>query len=290
MAIQNFKNIEDNKGYFVDSKDRKIFETGLVNSQFGLGESDIIEFILYDVNDNQLPQADDGSLVRYIPLTDSNIRDYIVITDKTEFQQMNQPKEYFIDVEKLIKEAGYSNGIFKTQISLLNRRIGSQEPQDKLWIHEISPSRTEIRVIPLQPTSQMVGNDLKLRYETFTNNGQFRDDTIYYVNEFIESIDIDKSLKSIFYSQGDNYINKIKREFKIDNFDDFMKSVTEKFKEAAKYEFSNRVSDITDLNYGNPIAQPPSIELSVTYIQQRCLSILKNVIGYYLPTRTIDMN
>ena len=30
----------------------------------------MIEFILYDVSDNQLPQGDDGKLVRYIHLDD----------------------------------------------------------------------------------------------------------------------------------------------------------------------------------------------------------------------------
>ena len=65
-------------------------------------------------------------------------------------KKSNNAQEYFIDTEKLIKEFGYSNGVFKTQITLLNRRLGS-EPRlfDKVWIHEISPSRTEVRVLPV---------------------------------------------------------------------------------------------------------------------------------------------
>ena len=63
----------------------------------------------------------------------------------------NGAEEFFVDIEKLIKEAGYSQGIFKTSVSLLNRRLGSEERKfDKVWIHEISPSRTEIRILPLK--------------------------------------------------------------------------------------------------------------------------------------------
>lgn len=288
MAIDNFKNIEKNKGYYVTSKDRTIFETGLSNSVFGSGDSDIIEFVLYDVNDNQLPQGDNGDLVRYIPLTDANIRDYIVITDKTEHQQMNFPKEYFIDVEKLIKEAGYDNGIFKTQISLLNRRVGSNSPQDKLWIHEISPSRTEIRVIPIQPTNEKVKEDLNLRYNILIEDGDYRDDTKTVVNQFIETISENKAIENIFYKLGDDYLPQIKKEFKIGNIDEILKSVAEKFREAATYEFSGRISKITDVNYGKPSPEPTTVELSVSYIKQRCQTILKEIISTYIPTREVD--
>ena len=54
MAIKTFKEILDNKGYRVNSNDRKIFENGDIQSFFGLGQNDCIEFIIYDINDNQL--------------------------------------------------------------------------------------------------------------------------------------------------------------------------------------------------------------------------------------------
>jgi hypothetical protein len=145
MAIQTIKEIINNKGYLIDSKDRQIFENGDLRSFFGLSTNDAIEFIIYDVNNNQLPQSD-GKLVRYIPLSTENIRDYLLIADGTIFQRYQLPKEYFVDVERLLREAGYDNGIFKTQITLVNKRIGSDYVTDKLWISEISPSRTEVRL------------------------------------------------------------------------------------------------------------------------------------------------
>ena len=150
MAIKSFKEILDNKGYRISSKDRQIFEEGTLQSFFGFSDSDMIEFIIYDANDNQLPQGEFGELVKYIPFNSQNIRDYILIPEGTYFQAFQFPKEYFIDVERLIREAGYNNGIFKTQITLLNKRVGFESPNEKLWIKEISPSRTEVKLLPLK--------------------------------------------------------------------------------------------------------------------------------------------
>ncbi len=73
MAIKGFKDIIDRKGYKVDSEDRKVFEKEISKSNLGLGCSDMIEFILFDSSENQLPQGDDGKLVRYIYIDDVNV-------------------------------------------------------------------------------------------------------------------------------------------------------------------------------------------------------------------------
>ena len=49
MAIKTFKEILDNKGYRIDSNDRKIFEQGNLQSFFGFGDNDCIEFAIYDI-------------------------------------------------------------------------------------------------------------------------------------------------------------------------------------------------------------------------------------------------
>ena len=122
MAIKTFKEIIDNKGYRISKKDRDIFEDGTLQSFFGFSDADLIEFIAYDVNDNQLPlqinPAGDTTLVKYIPLTDENIRNYFLIAEGTKLQLGNFPKEYFIDVEQILNESGYAEGIFKTQVTL----------------------------------------------------------------------------------------------------------------------------------------------------------------------------
>ncbi len=185
MAIKTFKEILDNKGYRISSKDRAIFEEGTLQSFFGFTDSDMIEFIVYDVNDNQLPQGDIGEMVRYIPMNSENIKDYFLVADGTQLQAFQFPKEYFIDAERLINEAGYDNGIFKTQITLLNKRIGYESPNEKLWIKEISPSRTEVKLLPLR-NDIADKTDLLQRFGIMVNGKDFREDIIPYIPQFIE--------------------------------------------------------------------------------------------------------
>jgi hypothetical protein len=305
MATKQFKDIIDDKGYSVTSKDRKIFERDLSKSLFGLdgthwfrhGKTDVIEFILYDSNDNQLPQGDDGRLVNYIYLDSANIRNYFSISDVPDAGKLNEARKYLIDSEKLIKEAGYTNGIFKTQITLLNRRVGSEETEfDKLWIHEISPSRTEIRVLPVKMEDDMtILPDLAERYAVYTNDGDFRDDTISFVQQFIEKINIQTVLENFLkikgiVTEGQNYVNLIKTEFKISEFDKFLNQIREKYIEAMTFYVQNRVYDINSLGYGNPLGIEPNIELSVSEIEITALEVLHTVIDFYLPKRTIIAN
>ena len=280
MAIKTFKEILNNHGYRISSNDRKIFEEGNLESFFGFGEKDAIEFIVYDLNDNQLPQIND-ELVRYVPLTTANIKDYFLIAEGTLLKKHQFPNEYFIDIERLLREAGYDNGIFKTQITLLNKRVGSEFPSDSLWISEISPSRTEVRLLPLKKGLQL-NPELKKRYDLFINNGEFRDDTINLAFNFIEKVNptvIDNFLKSKYSTK---WLDKMVSEFKIKDFDTFSTRVFEKFVEASFYEFTNRISDIRDVKYGKPKTERPVIELSVNAIESICKRILIMCIDFYL--------
>ena len=281
MAIQNIKEIIDNRGYVINPDDRKIFEEGDLQSFFGFSENDAIEFIVYDVNNNQLPQSD-GSLVKYIPLTNDNINDYFLVPNGTIFQKYQLPKEYFIDIERLMGEAGYTNGIFRTQITLINKRAGSDKQFDKLWIQEISPSRTEVRLFPLKE-GVTLNPELKTRYDAFVNDREFREDTIAYVIEFIENIkptEISTFLRSKYKNAWlDNLVN----EFKIQNFELFVNTIYEKFVQSCIYEFTNRISDLSNLNYGKPKPTKPSVVLSKELVISLCKKILTETINYYLP-------
>jgi hypothetical protein len=281
MALLNIKEIINNRGYVINPDDRKIFEEGDLQSFFGFSENDAIEFIVYDVNNNQLPQVD-GNLVRYIQLTTENINDYFLVPNGTSFQKYQLPKEYFIDIERLLGEAGYSNGIFRTQVTLINKRAGSDKQYDKLWIQEISPSRTEVRLFPLKEGVEL-NSELKTRYDAFVNDREFREDTISYVFEFIEKVkpsEISTFLKSKYSSPWlDNLVN----EFKIQSFDLFINTIYEKFVQSCLYEFTNRVSVLTDLNYGKPKSTKPPIILSKELVVSICKKILVETINYYLP-------
>ena len=283
MAIRSFKEIVDNKGYRISSKDRKIFERGDLQSFFGLSESDVIEFIVYDANDNLLPQTD-GTGVRYIPLTTQNISYYFLIAEGTLFQSLSFPSEYFIDVERLLRESGYNNGIFKTQITLLNKRVGSNVAGEQLWISEISPSRTEVRLLPLN-TDENSKTELYERYNTMVNGSDFKEDTLPYISLFLDKITPQSISDFIKSKYSENWYNKLRNEFNIANFDQFTTTVYNKFVEAVGYEYTNRVSKVGDLNYGKQLPPNERISLSKDEIKNTCIRILAQCIDFYLYQR-----
>jgi len=293
MAIKDFKEIVDRKGYKVNSEDRKIFEREIGKSYFGYGNSDMIEFILYDINDNKLPQGDDGKLVRYISLNDSNIKNYFLISDNNFTKKLNGASEFIVDIERLVREAGYSNGIFKTQVTLLNRRAGSDTgTTDKLWIHEISPSRTEIRVLPLK-NKNLPNLDLEKRYNTFVDKKQFRDDTIYYAKQYIQNISTQKVVDSFSRIKGKQqdteiYHSLIRREFKIESIEIFIQNVREKFIESMNNFIEGKEWHINNINYGKPKDKLDTIELSIGNINQIFEEALTTILEYYLPKRNVQ--
>tara|TARA_B110000483_G_scaffold143981_1_gene171905 strand:- start:1235 stop:2440 length:1206 start_codon:yes stop_codon:yes gene_type:complete len=287
MAIKTFKEIIDDKGYRISSKDRAIFAEGTLQSFFGFTDSDMIEFILYDVNDNQLPQGEFGELIRYIPMNSENIKDYFLIADGTTFQAFQFPTEYFIDAEQLINEAGYDNGIFKTQITLLNKRVGYESPNEKLWIKEISPSRTEVKLLPLR-NDVADKTDLLQRFGVMVKGRDFREDIVPYIPKFIESITpttIDSFIKKIYTTK---WYEKMVAEFGIAGFDRLMTKIHSKFNEAMFNEFSNRYSSINSNNYGNPKRTPLSFSFSKNDVFKVAQRIIVEVIEYYLPKRTVQ--
>lgn len=297
MAISNFKKIEDNKGYLVDEKDRKIFEREISKGYFGMNIGDTIEFIIYDSSDNPLPQESaKGKTVRYIEYNDNTEKKYFGKTQlNKENIKSNQSEEFFIDTEKLLKEAGYTNGIFKTQVSLLNRRLGSDDrDNDTAWIHEISPSRTEIRILPtIEDSTGKPNSDLEERYNLFINERDFIADVFPFIDEFIEQFDVQKTLETMLGLKGDiksgqEYIKLIESEFKIPNFELFLQQVKSKFTEAATHYKNNRESNILSNNYGRPKGIRQTLDGDVNVILNKMVEIAGQCIEYYLPKRNIQ--
>ena len=293
MAIKNFKKIEERKGYLVEDDDRQIFEKEIGRSYFGLGAADMIEFILYDSNDNPLPQGDSGKLVRYINLNDGEAEKYFLISRNEFTKKANDAPEMVFDLEQLIRDAGYNVGVFKTQLTLLNRRAGKEEiDNDKLWIHEISPSRTEIRLLPIKNTDNP-SEDLLRRYDTFVNQKEFRDDTIYFVEIYVQSLDVQRIFDRFLrirgaVASGQQYISLIKNEFKINSVEEFFATIKSKVVEAMLNFARGRNYHITDINYGQPEPSIDLVELSIDQIKRTVSEVLIEVIDFYLLKRNIQ--
>jgi hypothetical protein len=219
-------------------------------------------------------------------LTSSNISDYILIAEGTVLQKFQFPNEYFIDAERLLREAGYDNGIFKTQVTLINKRVGSDSEEDKLWISEISPSRTEVRLFPIK-NAKVKYPELEERFALFVSNKDFRDDTIIEAFKVIEQIDSNVIGTYLKTKYGENWISKMSGEFKIKNFDEFTNRINTKFREAASYELTNRISDINDVNYGKRKQTKTPLTLSSNTIVEMCQRLITSVINFYLPKQDL---
>lgn len=299
MAIKGFKQVIEKKGYRLDDKDRKIFEKEIKRGYFGFDVGDIIEFVIYDASDNQLPQEIvQGKKVRYISYTDENIQKYFDKVPENKFnKKSNNAQEYFIDTEKLIKEAGYSNGVFKTQITLLNRRLGS-EPRlfDKVWIHEISPSRTEVRVLPVIEDGKSTPNsDLQSRYDTFVNCGTFTADVLIFIDDFINQFDVAEVVKRMLMkkgtiSEGQNYIKLIEKEFKLVNFEVYLTQVKSLFTRIVDNYRMNRYYNPFEPNFGKPTGDSFGTEFDIARTFDEICEMASNAAEYSLPKQNIRLN
>jgi hypothetical protein len=181
----------------------------------------------------------------------------------------------------LLKEAGYTNGIFKTQITLINKRVGSENELDKLWISEISPSRTEIRLFPNTKGVEINGN-LQDRFNLLLNGGDFRDDVAKFAIQYVENIKATNIGSLLKQKYGDKWFASFANEYKIQNIDIFVTNIYNKFLESAINEFTGRISDITNINYGKPISTKPTLALNKEDVRKKVEILLVNSINKYL--------
>jgi hypothetical protein len=280
MAINDFKNIEninlnlDSTAQLVDSKDLTIFKTGVKNiTDFGMSDNDVIEFRVYDISNNLLEQTD-GIKVRYIQKND--LPKYL----KSDIDRITQEKIFDIDVEKLIRESGYGNGEFKVSFNFLKNYVGTNNKNTpQIWIHEVSPSRTEIRIMPLLSNDTISNQTIINRYNAFADNtGEFVE-IINIIKNTIDLIETNISdlIDNYFVSKnGQLWLDKIVSDYKFNNlkYTTFKQKIYSDFKKLVyttidsnlfnKYEFYEKTQIDTLLN--NKLAE--AIELNAKTIAQ----------------------
>ena len=278
MSLRKYKKIEDNRGFFIDDRDSQIFETEFQRSLYGEGENDVISFTLYDVNENLLPQEGYGE-TRYIHSSDFG--EYFRKIKGTENQTNNQPFEYELNVDKLIREGGYRTGIFNVEILLINDRVGSHNERDRLWIHEISPSRTEIRVLPLKVKNEKLQRLINESYSALIKNEIFMDDVREVLDLFLDSIHIENIEESLIKKYGEKFVRQMKTQyFKDGGFNLTMIKIVEDFKSSVKYVVENRNATIGSSNFGKPLESDPPISLNIkSVVRQK----LRESISHHLP-------
>jgi hypothetical protein len=254
MSIKKYTNFEqidskaENKGQFLQKDDLFIVsKTEIEETDFGDCKYDVMEVSVYDINNNLLPQKS-GNNVAYVKTGD--IKNYLYnITNK------GGQKELAIDAEKLLKELGFTNGILKLNLNFVRNKVGTDNNLTRVWIQEISPSREEIRVLPLK-TKDTTINDLTNK--EFKNINNLSKDFKYYKKNILNALDsfessqlstIDDALVNKF---GNDFKATLKKDFGLSDLDGFRDRIFKDFKDSVTYWVNNKYYDITQSNFGKP--------------------------------------
>ncbi len=288
MSIKKYTNFElidantSNKGEFLQENDRFIINQNQIeDTDFGDCKYDVMEVSVYDINTNLLPNKN-GKNVAYIKTGD--IKNYLYNLKNNAGQ-----KELAIDIEKLLNDLGFTNGILKVNINFVRNKIGSENELTKVWIQEIAPSREEIRILPLSTTDINVNEKTK---KEFINVNNLSKDFKYYKKNILDSLD---SLESTYLdSIGNLMINRfgkdfesiLRKDFGLSNFNGFKKRIFSDFKTSIIYWLNNREYDISQSNFGQKSfirfedCEQYDFQMLINEIQ----SILRKTIEYHTKT------
>lgn len=260
MAIKDFKNIEkinqelEQTAQIIKPADLNIFKTSAKNvDDFGLSKNDAIEFRLYDISNNLLEQTG-GFRVKYIH------KDELSYYLKHSLDTTTGEKIFEIDVEKLVFEAGYSNGEFRVSFSFVKNYVGNENTKKRVWIHEVSPSRTEIRVLPLLGLDKSINLDLEDRYFSFMDNVVELRQSYKEIRQFLDKIELNIStlIDNYFITQfGPKYIEVINKDFVFggpDGYTNFKNKVYLDFRTSVIHEIDGKQFRLGATNYGQQIS------------------------------------
>ena len=296
MALENFKNIDEviSKGTSLTTElnaiDLALINQGFKATPFNIGVNDVLEFILYDSTNNLLEQRDYGR-IRYIK--GDEINEYLIrsenLTDK-----LIDGGGFLIDIKRLIKEAGYNIGVFRVQLNFINDRVGSAVEKDKMWIHEISPTRLELRLLPFDNFDENYNADIDTKidlnqaYNSFVLN-KFSGDEVYSeIDEILNRLtpfDLYNTFQKI---KTKTYIDQLATEFGINSFEIFFSKVLESMKIAVRYELLHKNSTIGSEAFGRNLGD----DIDYVYYNKKDIIKLLNdkfeeSVDYHLPKRTL---
>jgi hypothetical protein len=254
MAIKKYTNFDavnaktTNEGKYLQSEDLFIVSKNEIeDTDFGDCHYDVMEVSVYDINNNLLPHKS-GKSVEYVKA--EHIKDYL-------FSMTNKggQKEIAIDAEKLLNNLGFTNGILKLNLNFVRQRVGSNDELQRVWIQEISPSREEIRVVPLKTKDDAINKDTNKQFKNLDN---LTKDFKYYKKNILDSLDsfefnflstIDDALVAKF---GNDFRATVRKDFGLRDLDAFNKRVFENFRDSIKNWVNNRYYDISQSNFGSP--------------------------------------
>jgi hypothetical protein len=254
MSIRKYTNFDSinsnstNEGQFLLAEDLFIVtKNEKQETEFGECKYDVMEVSVYDINNILLPQKS-GKNVAYIKK--NSIGSYMYSLTNTLGK-----KELAINIEKLLNDLGFTNGILKVNINFVRSRVGSENELERVWIHEISPSREELRIIPLKTNNPQLNiNNTK----QFLNLNNLNRDFKFYKKNILDGLDsfettslqsIDDTLVAKF---GNDFQAILKKDFGLSNFNEFKKKIFIDFRNSVTYWLTNKNYDITQSTFGSP--------------------------------------
>ncbi len=297
MSIKKYTNIDSinnktqNEGQFLQAEDLFIVSKNEIeDTDFGDCKYDVMEVSVYDINNNLLPQKS-GNNVAYIKKQD--IKNYM-------YSLVNKggQKEIAINIEKLLNDLGFKNGILKVNINFVRNKVGSDNELQRVWIQEISPSREEIRIIPLKTKDENINNITKSEFKKINNLSK---DFKYYKKNILDAVDkfeanslsvIDDALVAKF---GNDFRATVRKDFGLRDLDAFNKRIFENFRDSVKNWVNNKYYDISQSNFGKPSetrfedCEQYDFNMLLSSIQ----SILNNCISFNIKTlkrRNVNYN
>jgi hypothetical protein len=296
MSIKKYTNFEqvnlkkDNEGQYLQAEDFFIItKNEREESYFGECKYDVMEVAVYDINNNLLPHKT-GKNVAYIK--SQNIAEYMYNVTNQQAQ-----KELAINIEKLLNDLGFTNGILKVNINFVRNKVGSDNELERVWIQEISPSREEIRILPLKTQYEPI---TKKNAKEFDDINNLTKDFIYYKREIINSLDlyqssflekIDSALETKF---GKDFFNVLKTDFGLSKFADLRTKIFSDFRTSVNYYLENRYYTFGESTYGAP--SEIRFENCERYDFSTILGVIENILANcidinmsFLKRRTVDI-
>jgi hypothetical protein len=254
MAIKKYTNFDavnaktTNEGNYLQSEDLFIVSKNEIeDTDFGDCKYDVMEVSVYDINNNLLPHKS-GKNVEYVKR--QYIGDYLhSIVNK------GGQKEIVIDAEKLLNDLGFTNGVVKLNLNFVRQRVGSDNDLQRVWIQEISPSREEVRIIPLKTKDANIN---KITNSEFKKLNNLTKDFKYYKKNILDSLDkfeagslsvIDDALVAKF---GNDFRATVRKDFGLRDLDAFNKRVFENFRDSIKNWVGNKYYDVSQSTFGKP--------------------------------------
>jgi hypothetical protein len=288
MSITKYTNFEtidinkSNQGEFLTSDDRFIVTKNEVeDTDFGDCKYDVMEVSVYDVNNNLLPHKS-GNNVAYIKTGD--IKNYLYnITNK------GGQKELAIDIEKVLNDLGFTNGILKVIINFVRNRIGSDDSLSRVWIQQISPSREEVRVLPLKTDNPNINTQTNLEFNNVNNLSK---DFKYYRKNILDALDsfevtyLESITDAMVAKFGKDFQSILRKDFGLSDFNSFKKRIFSDFKDSVTYWVNNRYYKISDSNFGKPseIRFIDCEQYSFNILVNEMYSILRDCIDFHTKT------